>query len=357
MPSPARQPSAAAPTSAIPFLVAMMLATGVANTILTKFQDMQCVRNCDAPDPRQRHNFEQPVLQTAQMFVGELGCFLIVGGMAVHKRWKASRPSTTARYQALDTDDNEDNDTGASSPTAVDGDEHADHAESASSPKKADFLRGYRKVLLALPAICDICGTTLMNVGLLLVAASIYQMTRGALVLFVALLSVVYLKRRLHLFQWVSLVGVVTGVAIVGLAGAIQPDKKHPDAAPESGGGPGSATMVTLMGRGSVAIENDALRAVVGVTLIACAQIFTATQFVLEERFLEESTMSPMAAAGWEGLFGLLVTVTGMVVLHQLVGRTEAGRYGYFDMKEGFRQMLDNKKVLLSSFMIMITIG
>ena len=66
----------------IPFLVTMMLVTGVCNTILNKYQvrsltsaccllsaklheqDMQCVRNCDSQDPSDRHLFEQPVIQT-----------------------------------------------------------------------------------------------------------------------------------------------------------------------------------------------------------------------------------------------------------------------------------------------------
>lgn len=72
----------------IPFLVTMMLVTGVCNTILNKFQvrqllpfsivywcylltndirnsqDMQCVRNCDSPDLSKRKLFEQPVIQT-----------------------------------------------------------------------------------------------------------------------------------------------------------------------------------------------------------------------------------------------------------------------------------------------------
>jgi hypothetical protein len=48
----------------IPLLVTMMLVTGVCNTILNKYQDMQCVRNCDSPDPNQRKLFEQPVIQT-----------------------------------------------------------------------------------------------------------------------------------------------------------------------------------------------------------------------------------------------------------------------------------------------------
>ncbi|MDI1486685.1 MAG: hypothetical protein OHK93_005945 [Ramalina farinacea] len=48
----------------IPFLVAMMLLTGVCNTLLSKYQDLQCVANCDSPDPDQIRRFSQPVIQT-----------------------------------------------------------------------------------------------------------------------------------------------------------------------------------------------------------------------------------------------------------------------------------------------------
>jgi drug/metabolite transporter (DMT)-like permease len=43
-----------------------------------------------------------------------------------------------------------------------------------------------------------------MNVGLLYTPVSIYQMTRGALVLFVGSLSVLFLRRKLFLYQSVS---------------------------------------------------------------------------------------------------------------------------------------------------------
>jgi drug/metabolite transporter (DMT)-like permease len=45
-----------------------------------------------------------------------------------------------------------------------------------------------------------------MNIGLLYTPVSIYQMTRGALVLFVGVLSVVFLRRRLWLYQFSLLV-------------------------------------------------------------------------------------------------------------------------------------------------------
>ncbi|ODA80493.1 hypothetical protein RJ55_03451 [Drechmeria coniospora] len=309
--------------AAIPFLVGMMLLTGVCNTLLTKYQDIQCVRHCDGRG-RPVH-FEQPVLQTAQMFVGEMGCWLVVAVVSLHRRFFSTSEPADRGYEQVDTSE--------------------EAAEAAGSrpllhPAAPSVLRGYRVLLLSLPALCDICGTTLMNVGLLLVAASIYQMTRGALVLFVGLFSVLFLRRHLHLFQWLSLVGVVLGVAVVGLAGAIWPDEK-------SGAG-------TTADAGSGL--TDAARAIIGVSLIAGAQIFTATQFVLEEWMLENSTIEPIRVVGWEGLFGCLVTFLFMIVMHLLVGRTDAGRYGYFDMEEGFRQMMQ-RRIWVSSVLIMISIG
>lgn len=314
----------------------MMLLTGVCNTLLTKYQDNQCVRNCDPDDnPRKRAFFNQPVLQTAQMFIGEMGCWLVVGLMALWRRFTGTSSPTERGYQAVDTNENDD--------PAADI-ESNDRTKLLNNGRS--ILKGHRILLLALPAICDICGTTLMNAGLLMVAASIYQMTRGALVLFVGLFSVVFLKRHLRLFQWLSLVGVVLGVAVVGLAGALWPDEK-----PEQSMDGPNEDSVTDGGL------SDAARAVIGVLLIAGAQIFTATQFVLEEWILENSPIEPIRVVGWEGIFGFTVTVLAMVVLHAAIGSTPAGRYGYFDMVEGWHQMIGNKKILLSSILIMISIG
>ncbi|KAH7313258.1 hypothetical protein B0I35DRAFT_394309 [Stachybotrys elegans] len=312
----------------VPFLVAMMLLTGVCNTLLTKYQDNQCVRNCDPSDGGKPANFHQPVFQTAQMFVGEMGCWLVVGLMSLYRRYRPTTSPSDRGYQPVNTDVDAPQ---ADSRTSheVDGDEFDHHA-------KPSILRGFRVLLLALPSTCDICGTTLMNAGLVLVAASIYQMTRGALVLFVGMFSVIFLRRRLHLFQWLSLVGVFLGVAVVGLCGVLWPDKKEAESADEQG---------------------DAAMAVVGILLIAGAQIFTATQFVLEEWILENSTIEPIRVVGWEGIFGFTVTVLIMIVMHLFVGRTEAGRYGMFDMVEGWNQMMHNKQILISSILIMISIG
>jgi drug/metabolite transporter (DMT)-like permease len=85
--------------------------------------------------------------------------------------------------------------------------------------KSFEHLAGWKVLLLWIPALCDLTGTTvshqlplhtfshhvsqLMNVGLLYTPVSIYQMTRGALVLFVGVLSVIFLRRHLWLYQLV----------------------------------------------------------------------------------------------------------------------------------------------------------
>ena len=217
-----------------------------------------------------------------------MGCWLVVGLISLWKRYVAKSSPRSSGYQAVSGDDHEaDEEAGEASTSLVDGTNDIPKPPSGSIHPPP--LSGRLIFLLALPAVCDICGTTLMNIGLLLVVASIYQMTRGALVLFVALFSVAFLRRRLYVFQWISLLGVVIGVAIVGLSGAISHEAKD-----------------TIKDHVLVesAPESSALLSIIGVLLIAGAQIFTATQFVLEEYILERWAIEPIKVVGWEGVFG-----------------------------------------------------
>ncbi|KAL4761605.1 putative nucleotide-sugar transporter [Aspergillus foveolatus] len=339
----------------IPFLVTMMLVTGVCNTILNKYQDMQCVRNCDSPNPKDHRLFEQPVIQTIQMFIGEMGCWLVVLMSHLYKRHLAPRlfqdqsPLLAGGYRPVNVVDGDDEDQTIDGPS-----DNNDPSKDLRLPDGRIPLRGLRTFLLAAPACCDIAGTTLMNVGLLFVAASIYQMTRGALVLFVGLFSVLFLRRKLYLYQWLALCVVVLGVALVGLAGALFGDNKGHDITQET---VAAAVRSATIEVGTTAQTPEAVRAVVGVLLIAAAQIFTASQFVLEEWILENYAMEPLQVVGWEGIFGFCVTVIGSIILYLGVGRTEAGRYGYFDAREGWHQVFTHKAVAVSSVLIMISIG
>ena len=101
-------------------------------------------------------------------------------------------------------------------------------------PCDDELLKGWKQLLFALPAFFDICGTTLMNVGLLFTPVSIYQMTRSALVLFVGFFSVIYLNRRLEKSQFAALGLVTLGVFIVGMSGMFKPDNAGQEAEVEA---------------------------------------------------------------------------------------------------------------------------
>ena len=290
-----------------------------------------------------------------------MGCWLVVGGFALFRRYFGKdAPLFKGGYQPVSEEDGMLSDEGRH-----DLDDSFSITEAASPAAKAlvpnadsrQPLVGVKVFLLALPACCDITGTTFMNVGLLFVAASIYQMTRGALVLFVGLFSVLFLHRKLYLYQWAALFIVVLGVAIVGLAGAIAP---NPQAQPEPKTGLELGLLLIRATSDQIhaaAKTPEAVQTILGVLMIAGAQIFTATQFVLEEWILENYALEPLKVVGWEGIFGFLVTVFGMIILHLAVGRTDKGRYGYFDMVEGWREVTHYRAVAVSSIHIMISIG
>jgi len=301
------------------------------------------------------------------MFVGEMGCWLVVFGAYLYKRYVAKdAPLLQGGYQHIDDHESDAHSDADSDTEDTEELGHSFSAVEAANPAAKSLvaktegrkeLVGWRVILLALPACCDISGTTLMNAGLLFVAASIYQMTRGALVLFVGILSVIFLKRKLYLYQWSALFIVVLGVILVGLAGAIT---KSPQALPE----PASMVETGLVAMRAVvedvkiaAKKSEALYTVIGVLMIATAQIFTATQFVLEGWILEQYALEPIKVVGWEGVFGFIVTVIGMIILHFAVGRTEKGRNGYFDAAEGWREIINNRAIAVSSVLIMISIG
>jgi drug/metabolite transporter (DMT)-like permease len=290
------------------------------------------------------------------MFIGEAGSWLVVLLSYIYQGYisprfsNGSSPLLVGGYHPVSNNDGD-----AVADDTIVGESYSnDPAKPSHAHDGRIQLEGRKIFLLATPACCDIAATTLMNVGLLFVTASIYQMTRGALVLFVGLFSFLFLRRKLYLYQWSALFVVVLGVAVVGLAGSLFGDNQNHDVTQQDA--MAAVAHVSMQAR-ALAKTPQAVQAIIGVLLIAAAQIFTASQFVLEEWILEHYAMDPLQVVGWEGVFGFSVTVIGSIILYLAVGRTEAGRYGYFDVKEGWHQVVTNRAVTTSSLLIMISIG
>lgn len=311
------------PSLFVPILLSGMIITGSSNSLWSKWQDMQCVENCDDPNPRNWGLYEQPVWQTLQMFLGEMLCFL-----PVLYTWLRSRYRTA--------------------PVHLSSDSQLDSPIHLKVPAP-EPLRGRKILLLWIPAACDLTGTTLMNVGLLYTPVSIYQMTRGALVLFVGILSVLFLHRRLWSYQWFSLVTVMIGVALVGLSGSLIKDVVKE----------GLLNVFAPADSPSLPppepIEKpEATKVLIGVFFILFAQVFTASQFVVEEKILGHYSVAPLVAVGYEGLFGV---ISILLLVPILSIPAISSKSVFFDLPRGWHQMIDNPPVLYSGIAIAISIA
>ena len=211
----------------------------------------------------------------------------------------------------------------------------------------------------ALPAVCDILSTTLLNIGLLFVVPSIYQMTRGSVVFFSAVFSVWFLKRRIEKSKWFALSLVILGVALVGLAGAMERDPAG-EVLPRS-------TLVKLArelsmdaittSRWTHVSSNHALRTTIGVCIVSVAQIFAAAQFVIEESIMSHYPIAPLELVGYEGVSGLVVILSAQVIAHFAYGSTHDGRESVFDMRTGWQQINQNPRIYTASFLMMVATG
>ncbi|KAH9484048.1 Solute carrier family 35 member F6 [Psilocybe cubensis] len=304
----------------VPFLLVGMLLTGSSNSIWSKYQDMQCVENCSDPNPANHVLYEQPVWQTLQMFIGEMLCFL-----PVIYTWLNTR-----RQSSVQLEDDSD---------------HDPLNKLASQP-----LQGWKVLLLWIPAACDLTGTTLMNVGLLYTPVSIYQMTRGALVLFVGVFSVMFLRRRLWLYQWVSLIIVMAGVGLVGWSGSL-----IKDAVKESIVHNLARALNLYHDPHTKAIEDPQVTSVlVGIFFVLFAQVFTATQFVVEEKIMSRYSVSPLVAVGFEGLFG---TISVLMFVPIMAIPSISAISPFFDLPRGWYQMIYTPTVLYSGLAICLSIS
>jgi hypothetical protein len=281
---------------------------------------MQCVEDCNTDHPVL---YEQPVWQTLQMFLGEMLCFL-----PVIYTWLQSRRQSPVQLPSED-----------------------ESLVPNKGEPEPEQLSGWKILLLWIPAACDLTGTTLMNIGLLYTPVSIYQMTRGALVLFVGVLSVLFLRRRLWLYQWVSLIVVMTGVGLVGFSGSLVKDAVKEAIVRAF---PSYISDLPELPPPEGTDQPEATKVVIGVFFILFAQIFTATQFVVEEKIMGKYAVAPLVAVGYEGLFG---TISILLFVPILSIPAIASQSPFFDLPRGWRQMIETPTVLYSGVAIACSIA
>ncbi|OMJ70872.1 hypothetical protein SteCoe_31058 [Stentor coeruleus] len=217
-----------------------VLIFGTANTLISKSMNQQSALG---------YEFNHPYFQTATMFFGESFCLLA---------YKAIAKSTKA-------------------PISV----YIPETENISD-------RLYQKLgnfVFLIPAFFDLLASTLTFIGLVLSAASVYQMMRGFIIVIVAVNSVVFLKKKLYRHQILGAGLTTFGVCIVGVVSILYQSSSAPNP-------------------------------ILGIILILVAQVFHGWMFVSEELFLGKIHIDPLQAVGVEGVCGFLYYLILLPILY-----------------------------------------
>ena len=128
--------------------------------------------------------------------------------------------------------------------------------------------------MLIIPSFFDMAETSLKNVTLTMIATSVTQMLRSSIVVFSALLALIFLKKKLYTHHVSSILIIVLGIFLGGLSQVLDSEE-------------------------GIKLEP------VGVIIVLVAQMFGATGYVIEEKFLGEfEDYDPYRRAGVEGAWG-----------------------------------------------------
>jgi len=169
----------------------------------------------------------------------------------------------------------------------------------------APSMRQY--LLIGIPASFDLVAMGLSLVGIILIPASIWQMLRGAEIIFAALLTRSVLGTKLCGFHWFGVFLAMVGLAAVSIATILGSN----EAAVSDGDGEAAAAT----GDGG---QNLVL---VGIALTLGSQVITAAQIIAEEKLLTDLDMDALLIVGVEGVWGfVLMTVVVYPLLWFLPG-------------------------------------
>jgi len=263
-----------------------MLSTGSLNTISKKIMYQTQGKNIDG----EMEYYDKPWWCTLIMFLGEAVC---LAAFYVQRAVSKRRSARQAAKLVEEEEDDESSQHRAPQPAA------------RAAPARYDPTGGFgmwRFLLLScLLCSCDLVATTLTGIALVYCSASVTQILRGFVIVFVLLFSICFLHRSPMRWQVIGVCSSVLGLIFIGIA--------------------------ALLGEGA---GGKVLDMVLGICLALVAQVFSATQFVFEEKFMKGHDIPPLYLVGWEGIFGSILTMGVALPICYAIPGDDHGSYENF---------------------------
>ena len=177
-----------------------------------------------------------------------------------------------------------------------------------------------------LPSLCDLTATSLMNVQLLYIQASVWQMLRGSMTIFSSIFCAFILKRPHYPYMWWAVFGVVIALGIVGVAA------------------------VCANGAGVDGVSQG--KTVMAICLTVLAQLVQATQLVIEDFLLHDLNTHPLQLVGLKGFWGFVLCSSICIPAVQFLPGDE-GNGIHEDLLDTF-EMMKNSPILLAFVILYI---
>ena len=194
----------------------------------------------------------------------------------------------------------------------------------------------FNPLIWAIPAMCDLCATSTMYLGLTWTYAASFQMLRGSVIIFTGLLSVAFLNAKLPLYKWAGMFSVIIGLALVGVGDFI------------------------FFQKGA---HTDKYTVLAGDLLIIAAQGIVAVQMTFEEKIIKKYQVPALQGVGWEGIFGFSILMVLLVPMYFIPYHLPASsdfwqdRIRFEDAIDGIKQMLSNWMLMLANIGLIVSIA
>ena len=192
------------------------------------------------------HPFEHPFFQCLIMFAGESLCIFI---------YLYQRYSLVRNYGSVQA------------------------SPGMQNAVKEGMKTDINPLLFTIPMLCDSGASALLLIGYINLPASITQMMGGFVVFVVAIMSILFLKRKLYRHHWSGLALLFIGIGFVALS-------------------------VLVAGKNQ---ENPNENPIIGIPLMIISILIQGVQYIVEEKLLGSYYLDPMKVVGWEGITGCIL--------------------------------------------------
>ncbi|CAG2233768.1 Solute carrier family 35 member F6 [Mytilus edulis] len=183
------------------------------------------------------------------------------------------------------------------------------------------------QLIVAVPTICDLVGTSVAGIGLIYVDASVWQMLRGSIIIFAGILSKIFLKRKLRVVHWCGMLVTMIGLVLVGCSSVFK--SQH---------------------------TAEGSKTILGIILILASQVVSASQMVIEEMFLKKRSLHPLQVVGTEGSFGALLMIAVVLPVMYFIPGSDVNN-SYENSLDAIYQIFSEPRLLVFCLLYLLSIA